>query len=57
MMVWLASIQRSTQFCMHGSSYLSSLPDEILLVMHLRKQTLVSSWTAVARGQSASFFS
>lgn len=37
----LASINRSTQFCMHGSSYLSSLPPEIFDVMHLRKHMSV----------------
>lgn len=30
-----ASIYRSTQFCMHGSSLRSSLPEEIFDVMHL----------------------
>lgn len=35
---------------MHGSSYLSSFPEEILLVMHLRKQMSVREWMAVAGG-------
>lgn len=42
-----ASRKRSTQFCMHGSSLRSSLPEEILLVMHLRKQMSVKVWIAV----------
>jgi hypothetical protein len=35
--VMLASIYRSTQFFMHGSSLRSSWPEEMLEVMHLRK--------------------
>jgi hypothetical protein len=42
-----ASMKRSTQFCIQGSSLLSSLPDEILPVMHLRKQVSVREWIAV----------
>lgn len=42
-----ASMKRSTQFCMQGSSLLSSFPDEILPVMHLRKQVSVREWMAV----------
>jgi hypothetical protein len=41
-----ASMNRSTQFCMHGSSYLSSLPPEILEVIHLRKHMSVREWIA-----------
>jgi hypothetical protein len=41
-----ASMKRSTQFCIQGSSLLSSLPDEILPVMHLRKQVSVREWIA-----------
>jgi hypothetical protein len=40
---------------MHGSSYLSSLPDEILEVMHLRKHMSVREWIA-AFGQSLTFY-
>lgn len=47
MTVMFASMKRSTQFCMHGSSVLSSLPAVILLVTHLRKQTSVRLWMAV----------
>ena len=36
-----ASIKRSTQFCMHGSSYLSNFPCLMVEVMHLRKQMSV----------------
>jgi hypothetical protein len=43
-----ASMKRSTQFCIQGSSLLSSLPEEILPVMHLRKQVSVREWIAVA---------
>lgn len=45
--VMLASMKRSTQFCMHGSSYLSSLPELILLVMHFLKHVSVRAWIAV----------
>jgi len=41
-----ASIKRSTQFCMHGSSYLSNFPEVIFEVMHLRKQRSVRVWIA-----------
>lgn len=43
----LASMKRSTQFCMQGSSYLSSFPELILLVMHFLKQVSVREWIAV----------
>lgn len=36
-----ASMNRSTQFCMQGSSYLSSLPDEILEAIHFLKHISV----------------
>jgi hypothetical protein len=41
-----ASMKRSTQFAMQGSSYLSSLGEEIFEVMHLRKHMSVKEWTA-----------
>lgn len=47
-------MKRSTQFCMHGSSLLSSLPEEILPVMHLRKHVSVSEWMAVFLGGGSS---
>lgn len=36
-----ASMNLSTQFCIQGSSVLSSWPEDILPVMHLRKQMSV----------------
>lgn len=45
--VMFASMNLSTQFCMHGSSDRSSLPEDILPVMHLRKQMSVREWIAV----------
>lgn len=48
MTVLLASIYRSTQFIMHGSSERSSLPEEIFEVTHLRKQVSVRLWTCAS---------
>jgi hypothetical protein len=42
-----ASMNLSTQFCMQGSSYLSSLPDDGLEVIHLRKHMSVREWIAI----------
>lgn len=42
---------------MHGSSYLSNLPDEILLVTHLRKQMSVREWIAVREKKNQCPFS
>lgn len=45
--VMLASINRSTQLRMHGSSLRSRAPDEIFEVMHFLKQVSVRPWIAV----------
>ena len=41
-----ASKNLSTQFCMHGSSFLSRLLDEMPPVTHFFQHMSVSSWTA-----------
>lgn len=50
-----ASINRSTQFAMHGSSYLSSLLSLILVPTHFLKHMSVRAWIAVQESISWPF--
>lgn len=52
MTVMLASKKRSTQFIMQGSSLRSSLPEEILEVMHLQPSDLDRLRTFAGQGRS-----
>lgn len=54
MTVMLASIKRSTQLRMQGSSVRSRAPEDILDVMHFLKQVSVRPWMAVGEGISIS---